>query len=200
MATSTVNLGALLGLEGELRRQLEDSFSISGEKNNVSNQKKSANGYRSLYNEDSNQLQSVASYNSQNQLDRVDNYNNRIQINREKVYDSKNQLDKMNGYDKQHKDDEENNRGILEEFEGQYVLEEESGPKKHTKKKLVKKKKTHSELEAPPLPETQEKKLPTLSEQMPTSSLSRPNKQQLREAILWAEVLGEPKYKKRHRR
>lgn len=147
MATSTVNLGALLRLEGELRRQLEGSFSISGEKNNVSNQKKSANGY-----------------------------------------------------DKQHKDDEENNRGILEEFEGQYVLEQESGPKKHTKKKLVKKKKTHSELEAPPLPVSQVKKLTTVSEQMPTSSFSRPNKQQLREAILWAEVLGEPKCKKRHRR
>ncbi len=147
MATSTVNLGALLGLEGELRRQLEDSFSISGEKNNVSNQKRCANGY-----------------------------------------------------DKQYEDDEANNRGVLEEFEGQYTLEEESGPQKHTKKKLVKKKKTHSELEAPPLPVTQVKKLTTVSEQMPTSSFSRPNKQQLREAILWAEVLGEPKYKKRHRR
>lgn len=145
MATSRFNLGALLRIEGGRSHQLADVFSISGKKNNRSNQKDAINSYINNYNEDSNQE-------------------------------------------------------ILGEFEDQYSLEEESDQRRHIKKELVKKKKAHLELEAPPLPVAKVKELTAVSKQMPASSFSSPNKQQLREAILWAEVLGEPRCKKRHRR
>ncbi len=89
---------------------------------------------------------------------------------------------------------------FLASLEEQYALEEERNQRRITKKKVVKKKKVNSELDEPPLPIIKEKELPMVSNQIPVSSFSKPNKQQLREAILWAEVLGEPKCRKRHRR
>ena len=89
---------------------------------------------------------------------------------------------------------------FLDAFEEQCALEEERNQRRTTKKKVVKRKKEDSEVKAPPSPIIQEKESPTVSNQMPVSSFSNPNKQQLRDAIIWAEVLGEPKCRKRHRR
>lgn len=131
--------------------------------------------------------------NKSNQKDAINSYINNYN-------EDSNQIDRANSYNKQYLDDEDSNTEVLGEFQDQYSLEEESDQRRHIKKKLVKKKKAHLELEAPPLPVDKVKELTTVSKQMPASSFSSPNKQQLREAILWAEVLGEPRCKKRHRR
>ena len=82
-----------------------------------------------------------------------------------------------------------------------YSLEEESYQRRYTKKKIIKKKRVHSEMEVPSTPIMEANDLAIASNPMPTSGYSIPNKQQLREAMIWAEVLGEPKCrKKRHRR
>ena len=93
---------------------------------------------------------------------------------------------------------QENNMESLDE--DLYSLEEESYSKRYTKKKIIKKKRVRSEMEVPSTPIIEAKDLAIVSNPMPTSGYSSPNKQQLREAMVWAEVLGEPKCRKRHRR
>lgn len=110
------------------------------------------------------------------------------------------EMDRVNSYDEQYQDDEDSREENLTEFAERYSLEGESDPKRYTKKKLIKKKKTHLEKEKLSLPVTKTKELTIEAKSMPANSFYRTNKQQLRDAILWAEVLGEPKCKKRHRK
>lgn len=110
------------------------------------------------------------------------------------------EMDRANTYDDEYLDEEDNSNENSTQHSRQYSSEEEIDKRRYIKKKLVKKQKTCIENEMLTLPVTKEKELTIESRAVPVNNFYRPNKHQLREAILWAEVLAEPKCKKRHRK